>query len=358
MFDVIVIGAGPAGSVAGKRCAEQGLRTLILEKKELPRDKVCSGMLLCRLAKTLVEEEFGQLPREIVLANLSGLVLWVPNVGQRKIVADIPITWRKDLDYWMNQRAKERGAEIWDGTMVKKITANGDKCKVKLQKAGVEQELEARFVIGADGPNSVARKSLFPELQVSYTSAQRECYQGSLNLPKDYSYIVFPLQQYRPNFWISPKGECFTLEGGLRELKGEVRSILAAYGFREEKLLWKDACINRALLYEHLSSGSFSPAKGNVLLVGDAAGLKNPLNGEGIHTALKSGLLAANSIVKAIRTGDAVSKIYIGELSSLLAALDLYYAKVEEIKKQVNKGLQTLSAFTEAFEESIEAIDF
>ena len=95
--------------------------------------------------------------------------------------------------------------EIWEGTMVKKISANGDKCRVKLKKAGVDQELEARFVIGADGPNSVTRKSLFPELQVSYTTAQRECYQGSLSLPKNYLYIVFPRQQYRPNFWINPK---------------------------------------------------------------------------------------------------------------------------------------------------------
>lgn len=199
---------------------------------------------------------------------------------------------------------------------------------------------------------------MFPELQVSYTTAQGECYQGSLSLPKDYSYIVFPLQQYRPNFWINPKGDCFTLEGGLRELKGEVRSILATYGFGEQKPLWKDGCINRALLYKYLSSGSFLPAKGNILLVGDAASLKNPLNGEGIHTALKSGLLAGNSIVEATRTGDAVSKIYIGELSPLLAALHLYYAKVEEIKAQVSKGLQILAALTEAFEESIEAVDF
>ncbi len=248
--------------------------------------------------------------------------------------------------------------EIWEGAKVEKISVKGDKCRVKLKKAGVEQELEARFVIGADGPNSVTRKSLFPELQVSYTVAQRECYQGSLNLPKDYSYIVFPHQQYRPNFWINPKGDCFTLEGGLRELKGEVRSILGTYGFREQKPLWKDGCINRALLYKHLSSGSFSSARGNVLLVGDAAGLKNPVNGEGIHTALKSGLLAASSIAKAARTGEAVSKIYIGELSPLLTALHLYYLKVEEIKAQVNKGLQTLDALTKAFEESIEAVDF
>jgi len=358
MFDVIIIGAGPGGSAAAKKCAEKGLSTLILEKKKLPRDKVCSGMLLSRAAKIMVEEEFGKIPQEVLVANLSGLILWVPDVGQHKILVDIPITWRKDLDYWMNQKAKERGVEIWEGALVKKISDNGTKCRVLLKKEDGEQEIETRFVIGADGPYSVTRKSMFPGLQMSYTTAQRECYQGSLSLPKDYSYIVFPRQQYRPNFWINPKGNYFTLEGGLRGLKGEVRRILADYGLGEQKPLWKDGCINRALLYNYFNSGDFLPAKGNVLLVGDAAGLKNPINGEGIHTAIKSGILAAESIAKAIKIGDSASKIYLAEINPLLIDLQLNYSKVERIKEQLNKGPQTLHTLREAFEESIKTINF
>jgi geranylgeranyl reductase family protein len=359
MYDVIVIGAGPGGSAAAKRCAEPGLRTLILEKKKLPRDKVCSGLLFSRSAKALVEEEFGELPQEVVLANLSGFIIWVPNVGQRKVIFDTPVTWRKDLDYWMNQRAKEKGVEIWEGTTVRKISAEGNQCRVTVRKEGVEQELEARFVVGADGTNSVTRKSLFPELKVTYNIAYRECYQGRLDLEEGFTYIVFPHQHYRPNFWIIPKGgEYFTLEGGLKELKGEIRDILADYGFRDPKPLWKDGCQGRALLFKQLSSGSFTPAKGNVLLVGDAAGLKIPVNGEGIHTAIKSGLLAANSIVEATRTGQAVSEIYIGQLSHLQATLTSCYAKVEEISAQASKGSQALlDMITMAFEESVE-LDF
>jgi flavin-dependent dehydrogenase len=271
----------------------------------------------------------------------------------------MPISWRKDLDYWMNQRAKGKGVEIWEGPTVRSVCADDSRCRVKIKKEGVEEELESRFVIGADGSNSITRKSLFPELQVNYTTAYRECYQGSLSLEKGYSYIVFPLQQYRPNFWINPKRDCFTLEGGLKELKGEIRSILTPYGFGEPKPLWKDGCLSRALLFKHLLSGSFTPAKGNVLLVGDAAGLKIPISGEGIHTALKSGLLAANSIMEGTRTGQPVSEIYAGELSPLLGALTSCYVKVEEIKAQASKGPQTLLAMlTEAFEESIEAAYF
>ena len=55
MADVIVVGAGPAGSAAAKRCAEYGLDTLILEKRRLPRDKVCSGMIMGPAAHTLIK---------------------------------------------------------------------------------------------------------------------------------------------------------------------------------------------------------------------------------------------------------------------------------------------------------------
>ncbi|MFC2019578.1 FAD-dependent oxidoreductase, partial [Chloroflexota bacterium] len=66
MWDVIVVGAGPAGSAAAKRCAEHGLNTLVLEKRRPPRDKVCSGMIMGPLAHTLINQEFGHLPREVL----------------------------------------------------------------------------------------------------------------------------------------------------------------------------------------------------------------------------------------------------------------------------------------------------
>jgi flavin-dependent dehydrogenase len=355
IFDVIVIGAGPAGSVTAKRCADQGLETLLLEKRKLPREKVCSGILFSRSAKALVEQEFGQLPQDIVLANLAGLILWVPDAGQRKINVHMPICWRKDLDYWMNQRAKEGGVEIFDGTKVRHVCADDGICKVEVERKGIRHELKARFVVGADGANSTCRKSLFPEVKVRYNTAFRECYRGSLNLEKGYSYIVFPYKQYRPNFWINPKGDCYTLEGALKELKIEIRSLLSSYGFTEPIPLWKDGCLGRALLFEHLLLGSFKPGKGNVLLVGDAAGLKIPISGEGINTAIKSGFLAANSIVEAARTTRTVLKIYLDELTPLLENLRSYYLRLDEIGEKIQKRPQDfLAALTEAFEESIE----
>ena len=82
--DVIVVGAGPAGSTAAKRCVEHGLSTLLIEKRWLPRDKVCSGMIMGPVAHTLIKEEFGGLPDTVLTQpnHLSGYFLHVPGVGR------------------------------------------------------------------------------------------------------------------------------------------------------------------------------------------------------------------------------------------------------------------------------------
>jgi flavin-dependent dehydrogenase len=359
MFDVIVAGAGPAGSVAAKRCAEYGLKTLIVEKKKLPRDKVCSGMVMAPFAQALVQKEFGQIPQKIVLQILSGLILRVPEIGQCKIDIDVPITWRRDLDNWMTETAKEKGVEVWDNASIRKLVTDGKICRVIVQNAGTIHELEARFMIGADGINSVTRKFLFPELSAKCTTAYRECYQGRLDLEEGYTYIVFPAQDYRPNFWILPKGDCFTLEGGLRVLRNEMRDILTSYGFNNQKPLWKDGCLSRVQISGHPYPDVYTSARGNVLLAGDAARLKIPVSGEGIGTALKSGILAASSIVKSLRTGKEVSEIYTNELNPLLETLHSYYLGLGQIKKEAQKGPEALlNALTSAYDETIRMVDF
>ena len=65
-YDIIIIGAGPGGAVAAKRCAEYGLKTLLLEKKKIPRDKCCSGMVMGEWGQRLVKEEFGEYPDDLI----------------------------------------------------------------------------------------------------------------------------------------------------------------------------------------------------------------------------------------------------------------------------------------------------
>jgi flavin-dependent dehydrogenase len=331
----------------------------MIERRALPRDKVCSGLLLAPAAKRLVLDEFGELPPEIVLSTVSGLMLWVPGGGRRKVAAPgTPVTWRKDLDHWMNQKALESGVEIWDCAGLRRLDTDGRTCRVALSRAGVVEDLEVGFVVGADGTNSATRTLLFPELQATYTIAYRECLRPGPALEKDCVYIVFPRRDYRPNFWIIPKGDFITLEGGLKALRNDILTLLAPYGLKGERPLWKDGCLSRVQFSQALPQGGLSPGKGRVLLAGDAARLKIPLNGEGIGTAVKSGLLAARAIVESTRTGRDASNIYGDLLNPLLEALQSHAARLPDIKAEGNKGPQALlDALTRAYEEALEEFD-
>lgn len=353
MHDVVVVGAGPGGAAAAKRCAERGLDTLLLEKKRLPREKVCSGLILGKLAHRLVAQEFGALPEEIVLSRMRGLSLWMPGVGERRIHSETPITWRKDLDHWMVRHAQSARVEVREDALVKRIESDGASSTLTARIEGEEAVVEARYVIGADGAYSTVRKAMFPGDEFGTSPAYREWYPGSPGLEDDWVHVVFPRQQYRPNVWICPKDDGFTLEGaGVKPLRDEIRGLLTAAGWTASEPEWRDGCVSRALLFEHLATGRFTPARGNTLLVGDAAGLQFPISGEGIGTAIESGLLAAESVAAVAATGGDAAAEYLGALAPLQTTLTESYTEVTRIRTLTGPAL--LEALFEGFARSLE----
>jgi flavin-dependent dehydrogenase len=220
------------------------------------------------------------------------------------------------------------------------------------------QELKSRFVIGADGAASAVRKSLFPKLKVKYSVPIRECYEGALDIENDYFHWFFPKYRSRPRFGLNHKDDCFLIEGsGIKELKNEIIHILTKYGFNpKSKALWKDGCLIPRL-HEALISGAFTPAKSNVILVGDAAGLLLPITYEGIGTALKSGLLAADAIAEAAKHGKEAAGEYLQKLKSILAALERLHELNTGLTRQKKMGASDLSkAISAAYEDTLKVI--
>jgi flavin-dependent dehydrogenase len=236
-WDVLVVGAGPGGALAAKRCAEDGFRTLLLEKKKMPRDKCCSGMVM-----------------------------------------------------------GEWGQEI----------------------------LRQEFVIGADGGGSWVRRALFPELETVALHGYRECYEAVLDLPSK-RFNIFATMGIDPMFFAHQKGSYLLLEGvafpgGFEQALAHARRFLVEnHGLDPNQApLSRDGCVQPAI--QHASSGgSFLPARGNVLIVGDAAGLNAPVTGEGLNMALKSGLEAARAVAKARQSGTQAAGIYLKVVDELLA---------------------------------------
>ena len=326
MWDVIVVGGGPGGALAAKKCAENGLRTLLLEKKKIPRDKCCSGMVMGVWGQKIVREEFGEYPDEVLnkTTDLFGYAMHVPGAPVRTLDVKTPATSRKTLDTWMCRRAEESGAELWDSSRVTGVTDKDGQCFVTIKKAGQRLELESEFVIGADGSPSTIRKALFPDFKPLYMQGYRECYDVKLDIPEK-RFNVFSLYDKDLLFFVHDKEGHMFLEGvapvgGLKEtIAGARQFLIDNHGLDPGiRPLWKDGCVE-PVMYRELSRGTFRPARGNVLIAGDAAGLNTPVTGEGLATSLKSGLEAANSVIEAKKSGEKAGGIYLKFIDELLA---------------------------------------
>ena len=163
--DTLIVGASLAAAAAAKRCVDAGLETLVLDRQALPRHKICSGILSPRGYRFLLEN-FGPLPRQALHepTHCRGVTFHFPSMVQLPMDffgGTTPHLHRKYSDYWAIQRS---GAEIMDQTSVLRVTDNDNYVEVKARaKGGDTLTFRARHVIGADGPSSIVRRSIYPE---------------------------------------------------------------------------------------------------------------------------------------------------------------------------------------------------
>jgi len=348
-FDVAVIGAGPGGSTAAKKCAEAGLKTVLLEQRTLPRNKTCTGMIMSDMSQTLIREEFGNPPEGVLTtpSYLRGIRFYAPAVETLTFERKMPYAWRKDFDYWMNKVAQGRGAKLWDKAKLKGITERETGYKLNIEKEKELQFVNVRFLIAADGAISTVRKALFPDMEMTYQLCVRQCYQGTLDLDPEYvHYFYFPnFVGFELNF----KGNAFLLEMTPRSAQ-EMKSIIIKqaekwltqdFGFvPDTKPLWRDACLEPSMVRKPFS-GSLPLAKDNVLLVGNAAGLIKPVTGEGIGTAVKSGLMAAESVIQASKKGEKADKFYLPMVHDMVNRLNSLYPPHGKIREAAKKGMDS-----------------
>ena len=309
-FDVLVVGAGPAGSIAALVLARAGAHVALLDKAQFPRDKACGDFIGPRglqvLADLAVPEPPGLDVGDMVVVGPTGRRVVLPCFDGESYPGRARAVTRVVLDAALRAAAVAAGAvpchgradrPLGSGTSLEGFAAGGD-------------ELRADFVIGADGATShVARSAgLVEDARVLWGFAVR-CY---LEQPVDLPVITLWEQtRWRafPGYgWIFPgPGGTANVGVGIGTLAdrqggaGAVR-MLPAYLEHLADLGLVDRSPGRPvprLLGGWLKMGMVgtTPASGRVLLVGDAAGLVNPLQGEGIAQAMSSGRAAAESIL-------------------------------------------------------------
>lgn len=299
--DVIVVGAGPAGSTAAFRLAIEGARVLILDRQRFPRDKPCGGGVTTRGARLLPFAIDPVVERVVDRINVT-----MGHHGPRRdITCGAPLvymTQRRRLDEFLVEQAVAAGAEFRDGVRVRGIDVRRDGVGVRTDGGTIE----AAVLVGADGANGMTRAALgVPE--PSYAVALEG------NLPRgthgfdDTAYETAALLEFTTvpggYGWIFPKGDHtnFGVGGWLEEgprLREHLAELCEAHGVRGDAL-------------EHLRGHrlpirrSGAPvAAPRAVLVGDAAGLVDPFSGDGMYEAFLSSKLAAETIADFL-SGDA-----------------------------------------------------
>lgn len=301
-YDAIVVGAGPGGSTTAHRLASAGANVLLLDRATFPRDKPCGGGVTLRAAAQIPVSIDPVVEQIVTIAEL-GLAY------RRKVERGagdplVLMTQRRRLDHHLAESAVAAGVEFRDGVKVTAVETDEHGATVT---AGGER-LRAATVVGADGVNGITARSLglggnrwvavALEANVPNEKIDPERWRGRFlmelcALPGGYA-------------WIFPKGDHVNVGVGGFESEGpRLRKHLARL-CEAHAIRWDDLEEIRGFRLPCRAADS-TLARGRALLVGDAAGLVDPLTGDGMYEAFLSGRYAA----------DAVGRLLAGEATSL-----------------------------------------
>lgn len=293
-YDIIVIGGGPGGSTVAREAAARGARVLVLDRATFPRDKPCGGGVNLRAARLLPFDLAPVVERTITGVRFS---LRMHGSFTRRYPGVLTyMTQRRLLDHFLIERAVAAGAELREREPVRSIETNG---RVTVRARG--GIYTGDVLVGADGANGVTARlahlagprdlAVALEGNIAISGRAADVWNDTLALdlggiPGGYG-------------WLFPKGDHLNIGvGGWKYTAGSFRPHLE----RLTRHFGLDPAALRDLRGHHLPVRRRGApiAHGRVLLVGDAAGLVDPLSGEGIYAAIASGRMAAGHALRAI----------------------------------------------------------
>ena len=362
--DVIVVGAGPAGATTAFYRAQSGLDVLLLEKSRFPREKVCGDGLTPRAVKTLVN-------MGISVSEQDG---WVRNKGLRVIGAGkrLELPWpeldsypgyglvrtRLDLDETLARRAQQVGARLLEGVTVTGPVRDDRTGRItgvvaKAADGGEDRTYRARVVVAADGNSSrlsVAMglrkrddRPLGVAVRTYYTSPRH-----------DDDYLESWLDLWDGDRLLPGYGWIFGMGDGTSNVGLGLLNTSAAFGHTDYHALLRKWLEGMPAEWGFTEENRTQPIRGaalpmgfnrtphyyqGLLLVGDAGGMVNPFNGEGIAYAMESGEILARTIVQALARSSRAEteRVLAGYPHALNQAYGGYYALGRTFVKLIGK---------------------
>jgi len=306
-FDVLVVGGGPAGSTTAIRLADGGARVLLVDKARFPRDKPCGGGLTARAVAQCPVDPSPVVEEDVDLVELR--FRFGEAVVRGSSAPVIRMTQRRRLDAFLLDAARERGVEVREGTTVDPTQAPAD------------------VVVGADGANGTTAKAL----GLGGGIVQGVAYEGNV------AYAVVARERYARRAvveladipggygWVFPKRDHVNVGVGAWQEEGpRIRDHLArvcnAHGLDPKRL---EGLRGHRL---PLRRRDTRVAGDRALLVGDAAGLIDPVSGDGMYECFVSSRLAADAILA-------------GRLDAYPAALDAALGRLHSASWKLKRAL-------------------
>src|SRR5580693_2125833 len=362
--DVIVVGAGPAGSTTASYLARSGLDVLLLEKSRFPREKVCGDGLTPRAVKSLVG-------MGISVGEEDG---WVRNKGLRVIGAGkrLELAWpelasypgyglvrtRHDMDETLARRAQKAGARLLEGVNVTgpvlhERTGRISGVTARLADGEGERRYAARVVVAADGNSSRLSVAMgLPKRDDRPLGVAVRTYYQTPRHDDDYLESWLDLwdgDRLLPGYgWIFGMGDR-TSNVGLGLL-----NTSAAFGHTDYHALLRKWLAGMPAEWGFTEENRTQPIRGaalpmgfnrtphyyrGLLLAGDAGGMVNPFNGEGIAYAMESGEILARTIAQALAMGRPAEteRVLMEYPKALQDAYGGYYALGRQFVKLIGK---------------------
>ena len=309
--DVLIIGAGPAGSIAARESSKNGDKTLIIDKKsEIGTPKRCGeGIMDGVLERVEIEPDERWIARHIDGARLvapDNTSAWFTSETLETPATGI-ILERKVFDKHVTMDAIRNGAEVMIKTEATGITREGDFLLVDIESFNNEySQVKAKIVIGADGPEGRVGTWMGLNTKVSLNEMESGAQYEMTNLKMEKSdTIEFYFGSVAPGgyAWIFPKGYDTANVGiDVSGVKGEKTALEYLDDFVKNNEETKDGQIVEVNVGGNPLCGVFDKIiADNFMLVGDAAGCVSPITGGGIDTGLESGMIAGRVAANAVK---------------------------------------------------------